>query len=766
MTSKAVSSKLSAKLIESCFSPADIVGWISDVSKEIGGVSWRHVGATAAEPFPNNTFPFSVANDKRAPIAEVLVNGIDGVIDLAHAVTGFQAPSPHAFVEGCDLFQVGPNSWRNGKVSITLNDSGEGEDRPTLDIRDLGRGQHPDDFQTTFLSLTSSTKLNVPWLCGKFGQGMKSTGKFCEMIVVVSCPHESRLNGRPKEVGVSVVRKRFGKGDKADHYDYLCDKDGNIIRLKFPADAPFDHGTMVRLVGYNLEGYSGVMTAMNNSLYLMLNSYMIDPPINIRMQERRPSVGCKVVRSKRGRKRRAAKSPNANFQGLLHSLENPRTPNSHEERLAINIKHGGQTSQCIVRYFVLHPTESSRDKEGTKVKSEQGITFSHNGQRHGSEPRIVFKSQFELGAIYSRLVVVVDTSSLHPSACGDLYSSSRIGVDQASKTYKTIMQALKTQFDQDEDLQALDDEATNKRRDEQNSYTEDLEKSVSAFVADMLGKRKVGFSKPGVAKKGGSSGRRNRDDSKLPILPTRIVIDNSPFVAPRGRFAHLTLDVDAKNGYVRPDDGKLSVNFRGVGATVSAQGTLIGGKIRLTVEVPETTPVGNSQFDVTLNDPANGIKLAAVGTMKVTEPRKSDKKGKGNKTSGEGNTLAGPETRLSWIYEKEWAEAGEQWNADFVGECFVKDSVTILLNADFAPLAEFRRKTPKNKSQAFFRRQNEYAIIICNALLRQVIDKTPPQMSFGAAIATAMFDGITKDEVYEESPSAPKVGKGKPASKS
>jgi len=728
MKTSVVGRKLSSNLIDSCLSSADIDGWIARASKQIGGVVWRHVGWTSEDPDINNAGICDIASDKRAPIAEVIVNCIDSLIDLAHIINGLEAPSPHAAVATWPQFAEGPDSWVNDRILFEVH-GGPSKKHPTLDIRDFGRGQRPEDFRHTFLSLHSSTKLSSPHLCGKFGMGMKSSFKFCERVLIVSRPHAAAAGRGSVETGLAVVRKSYTAGDKAAHYEYLCDHRGGIIRLDLSEDS-FRHGTLVRLAGYDLAGYEGNIGRQNKSLRLLLNSFMIDPPVFIKASDCRGSGARK----------------NMTVYGLLHSLRNPRTPNSHKESFSIKVPFCGEESEVVVHYFVLHPQESPHDASGTKVKAEQAITFSHNGQRHGAEPRLALKTKFGLGMIRNRLAVVVDTSRLHPVACGDLYSSDRVKINSQSDVYTSIMDAMKAHFDADEDLQALDEEATKQSRVDNSVNTETVEKAMSDYLVGLLGKKRA-FRKVGVAKGGGGKSRRNRNDAGLPDLPTRILIDNSPFVAPKGRFAYLTLDIDAKNGYVEPGDGKVSVSFKSKVASVRTVGSLVGGKLRLVVDVSEDAEKGDSQFDVKLDDAANKIHLSASGTVRIVEP-KVGKSGSGNKkTTGEGDAMAGPNVIVSWATGD---DRPQDWSESTPGDCVVKvlngeTTVIFTLNGDFPYIKNLRESLPKIKGGSFDSRLKEYADMMCRALANQEINHMTPEASFATAVAESVFASVYRD---------------------
>ena len=739
---KKISRKLSAT-IYSATKTKDIDDCVGMISKEIGGVKWLPVGWNPMETDPNNAGTCDVANDKRAPVVENLFNGIDAVIDLAFKMRGFKVSSPHEAVAKCDLFDATKkDNWTDGRVSICIRKSGNAE-TPTVDICDQGGGQHPDGFRRTFCSLHSSTKRRLPHTCGKYGMGMKSSFKFCKKFMIVSRPHSSNLEGKKDEIGFTLIRGTHVDPDKVFCYQYLCDKNGEIIRLDLPKEE-LSHGTTIRMFDYDLKGHHGKLSSPHNSLYSLMNAYVIDPPINIQMVDMRTS-----------------KRKTSRFRGLLYGLRNPKTPNAHEDSFVINVECENTTSKVVVYYFVLHEKASPRDKMGTKVKAEQGITFSHNGQRHAAEHRSIFGKRFGLPTIAPRLAMVVDTSGLHPIACSQLYSSNRISATNSSMVYESILNAIEAHVASDTDLKAIEAETLGNIRDKQAGQTESLESFATTVVVDILGRARLSARKgggdKGVAKKGGKSSRRNRKDSHLPAVPTRILIDNNPLVAPQGRFAHLTLDIDAKNGFVEPNDGKITVAFEGNLASVRTQGRLLGGKICLVVDIPEASPKGDSKFDVALIDSANGVNLSAVGTMRIVEPKKG-KAGVGNKKVGGGDLEpSAPPVMVNWA-DRQHLEENDIWDPNFPGKCDVTydpidksiSRVHILLNEDFKPIANIRSGLKGKHDKAFVTKRDEYATFLVRALLLQALKGMDEQASFAAAIAENVFNGIALGAVEPE----------------
>jgi len=728
--------RLSQSIIHEAHSTEDIDLWVAEASAELGGHMWLHVGHTPDNPNVNNAGTCEVASDKRAPIAEISFNLFDALIHLAHLHTGLEAKSPHEAVR--EWSRTLPKGW--GSAELHVIDSGH-PSRPTLEFRDDGHGQHPDDIHSTFLSLHSGTKLGLPHLCGKFGMGLKSSFKFCDRLVLVTKPHESLLNGRKAAAGVAVVRKVTTPGDKGPHYEYLCSPNGRIIRLDAPGLA---HGSTIRLSRYDLDGFHGKINAPNQSLHLLLNSYLIDPPLPLRVSDRR----------------KGAVSKNMTVRGLLHSLEKPKKANSHQGRVLVGVNFEGETSNALVRYYVLHPNSSPRDKDGTKVKSEQAITFSHNGQRHGSEGRAAMRRLLDVGmAICPRLAVVVDTSALHPSACGDLYSSNRINANSGSKVYEQIMDATREALRKDEEFRLLEKTASENMSQNKSGQTEKLEDLVSQMIHGIIqGRKGTGGNGTGNGASGNGGGgnkKRDTDDSLLPEKPTRILVDNQPLKAPRGKFAHLTLDINAKNGYISPGDGRLSIEFKDeTGAWVSSMGELAGGKVRLTVRTPDDAAKGKSPFTARIVDRANGVEISARGTMEVVEPKLSrNGNGNGNGNGNCGGERAEPVCRVSWLFRND-TDYPDYWdqNTPGEGEYRVVDgtpTMKIFLNGEFGPLGGIQSKMSKGKIQAYHLRRDQYARVVCGYIVNVEVNKMETEKAFAMAALDAAFKDASEDDTED-----------------
>ena len=81
---------------------------------------------------------------------------------------------------------------------------------------DNGEGQHPDDFEETFLSLSKGNKSNIPFVQGKYNMGSSGVLTYCgrqwyKLII-------SRRHDESGKWGWTLVRRRPGDGMPVAEY--------------------------------------------------------------------------------------------------------------------------------------------------------------------------------------------------------------------------------------------------------------------------------------------------------------------------------------------------------------------------------------------------------------------------------------------------------------------------------------------------------------------------------------------------------------------
>src|SRR4051794_23947107 len=272
---------LSPELSELALSVAradDVAVWLHRVDDQVGGLRWEPVGGT-----PNNVHPVEVASDPALALVERPINGIDALLDLGARERNSVADTPHEAARAWfgvpeggigSLSQDGRRALAD-RLRITMIES-DVLQRPTIEIRDGGTGQHPDDFADTLLSLLASNKKTKAHQMGVYNAGGAASCRFARYTLIASRLAPSLLDGRADEVGFTIIRYNALDPDryKSGTYEYLAARDGSILRLAIPdlagaaamvehaedlrseEYALMAHGTLVRLIEYQLARYA------------------------------------------------------------------------------------------------------------------------------------------------------------------------------------------------------------------------------------------------------------------------------------------------------------------------------------------------------------------------------------------------------------------------------------------------------------------------------------------------------------------------------
>ena len=240
-TGRDVVSKINAKLSKELFginNQKDLEVWLAEAMKSLAGVTWKPLGQNE-----NNVHTVEVASDPALALIERPTNSIDALLDLRHMELQQDASSPHEAAQKWFGIPKGGLSEASAKestrlnladlVRITLHESDD-RNRPTISIQDQGTGQHPDNFEDTLLSLHGSNKKSARHLMGVYGAGGAASYRFARSTLVISRRAPQLLDGRPDEIGMTLVRynKLDAEKYKTGRYEYLATLDGKIPRLE------------------------------------------------------------------------------------------------------------------------------------------------------------------------------------------------------------------------------------------------------------------------------------------------------------------------------------------------------------------------------------------------------------------------------------------------------------------------------------------------------------------------------------------------------
>ena len=291
---------------------------------------------------------------------------------------------------------------------------------------DNGEGQHPRDFEETFLSLSKGNKSDIPFVQGKYNMGSSGVLTYCgrrwyKLIV-------SRRYDKRGEWGWTLVRRRPGGGMPVAEYF----RPGQLPSFRASVVHPMNlnggesdkkvrlsTGTVVKLYDYNLESaasFRNIREALNENLVstvlpfrLMDYRYRPDPQRGGRRAQgvdERPLNGMEFLLLRRDGEEGAGE-------------DGAYEPGS--EQFIGGIEHP-DLGHISVRAIVL-----TRELPGW-LKSPRNISrvfHAVNGQVQFKQNRAYLSQSCRLPGLKDRIVVIVDASDLAEAAHNDVWKGDR-----------------------------------------------------------------------------------------------------------------------------------------------------------------------------------------------------------------------------------------------------------------------------------------------------------------------------------------------------
>ncbi|WP_421908898.1 hypothetical protein [Methanolacinia petrolearia] len=198
---------------------------------------WRDFGDN------ENNFA-TIGNQQSRPeaaIVEKIINSVDAVLMASVMSKGIDPESgkaPQSIKEALEtFFEIPEGKLSNcsaAKItkladSIAFVASGA-KSKPCYSIIDKGEGQTPKKMPETFLSLTKSNKLRIPFVQGKFNMGGTGVFQFCgkrnlQLIISKRMPEISKSESDPTKDkwGFTIIRRDVPQeGVKSSVYRYLA----------------------------------------------------------------------------------------------------------------------------------------------------------------------------------------------------------------------------------------------------------------------------------------------------------------------------------------------------------------------------------------------------------------------------------------------------------------------------------------------------------------------------------------------------------------
>lgn len=369
-------------------------------------------------PLGGNKSNFGVIkNQQSSPIAaliEKITNSIDAMLMRKCYEAGMDPKSlaaPRSIEEGINRFFP---KWKNWDLSSFRKVQAEEiqviADGPKMEtsliIYDNGEGQHPEDFENTFLSLLRENKNEIHFVQGKYNMGGTGAIVFCgkKRYQLIA----SRRFDKMGKFGFTLIRKHpLSKQEqqtkKNTWYEYLK-MDGKIPAFNAKEmdlglyNRKFKTGTVIKLYSYDLP--AGSRSVISRDLNQSINEYLFEPALpvyTIDKKERYPKDRA-LERELYGLKRRLEQDDSKYIEDFFSE--------SYQDQ-----KIGGMKVTCYVFKPKIEGKAIRESRESVQrefFKNNMAVLFSVNGQVHAHYTSEFITRSLKFPLLKNHLLIHVD----------------------------------------------------------------------------------------------------------------------------------------------------------------------------------------------------------------------------------------------------------------------------------------------------------------------------------------------------------------------
>lgn len=395
--------------------------------------SWRSLGG-----MENN---FSIVGnqqaDPTAAMVEKIINAIDAVLmeeAFRHRIDpeGPDAPTTMAqavarFLEIRDgrLENITPTERTRLADRIQLIAVGTKE-RPCYLLVDRGEGQTPAMFEETFLSLSRSNKMRIPFVQGRFNAGGTGVLQYCgkenyQLIASRRAPNAAR-SGTDRTAstwGFTMIKRQPPSGGRKNSmYVYLA-PGGEVPR--FTADSvrvlpgeptqgktptaytkPLEFGTVIKLYEYEWKARSIATTEARFEVERVLHA---------------PCLPFRIVETRPYRANYYATTVTGVWVRVREGVDQEESPieDGFPAYGTVDVRHVGMLPYAIAVF---------RDEVDPR-RIPTGVFFTLNGQTHGALPRDFVAREAKLDYLARHMLVSIDCTEMDGRVREDFFMASR-----------------------------------------------------------------------------------------------------------------------------------------------------------------------------------------------------------------------------------------------------------------------------------------------------------------------------------------------------
>lgn len=458
-------------------------------------------------PFGNTENNFATIGNQQSSatgaLVEKIINSIDAMLMRACYQRGIDPKGPEApqsmaeatarffRVRDGHLGRLAKEELRAlaGEIHVVATGGRKDPNYPCYLIVDKGEGQTPKMFPDTFLSLTRTNKLEIPFVQGKFNAGGTGVLQFCgkkNYQLIVSrrhpgCPVDPKDQTRDLWGFTLVRRVPPTEVRRSSMYVYLA-PDGQIPAFRADSiqvlpgessspnqpDTPYaellSYGTCIKLYEYQWSGWS---TATMDGRY-ELEQFLLTCCLPFHITETRPY---------------RANTYHADVTGgWLRATAG--TGDGDSRHLEEGFPASGELSLGGIGTLPYHAAVFTEPVKRGRLP--YGICFVINGQVHGRFATEFVRSRLQfayLTAEYGPLLVLIDCTRMHAKVREDFFMASRDRF-RRNEVYRDIERAVLEELRGHEGLQALNQQRRKAEIEQQQNEEGPLEIFQQLLNAD------------------------------------------------------------------------------------------------------------------------------------------------------------------------------------------------------------------------------------------------------------------------------------------
>lgn len=403
----------------------------------------------------NENFFGAIENQQASPIpalVEKITNSIDAILMrkcYEAKINPKSTKAPKSIEEAVRIFFKEHKNWdltkfrKHQAESIQIIADGPRK-HPSLIIYDDGEGQHPEDFEKTFLSLFRDNKNEIHFVQGKYNMGGSGAIIFCgknkyQLIA-------SKRYDRKGKFGFTLIRRHpLSEAEESikrnTWYEYLKINGGipafNIAEMDLGLyNRKYKTGTLIKLYSYDLP--SGSRSVISRDLNQSLNEYLFEPAlpiITIDKEERYPDD----------------KNLERDLYGLKRRLEEDTNKYVEEYFLEefTNKEIGEVKITCYVFKTRIKGKSVKESKQSIRrefFKNNMSVLFSLNGQVHGHYTSEFITRALKFELLKNYMLIQVDCTQMRKRFRDELFMASRDRLkdgDESRKLREILANTLK-----------------------------------------------------------------------------------------------------------------------------------------------------------------------------------------------------------------------------------------------------------------------------------------------------------------------------------